>query len=64
MDRVYRADLRTRDLGAYWMRREGHASVAKEPLTSLSASRVVESSGVLQFDDVPVGPERTAVEND
>ena len=27
MDRVYRADLRTRDLGAYWMRREALGSV-------------------------------------
>ena len=64
MDRVYRADLRTHDLGAYWMRREALASVVQRPLTSLSAARVPAASGVRGFDDVPAGEERTAALND
>ena len=64
MDRVYRADLRTRDLGAYWMRREALASVQKRPLTSQSASRVPAASGVRGFADVPAGAERDAALND
>ena len=64
MDRVYRADLRTRDLGAYWMRREALESVEKRPLTSLSAARVPAAGGVCGFADVPPGVERNAVLND
>ncbi len=64
MDRVYRADLRTRDLAAYWTGRDAMESIAAAPLTSLSARRVPEFGGVRHFDDVPEGPERTAAMND
>ena len=63
MDRVYRADLRTRDLGAYATGRVALASVAVAPLTSLSARRVPEMAGVLHDEDVPVdAPERRQVD--
>ena len=59
MDRVYRADLRTRDLGAYATGRAALASVAAAPLTSLSARRVPEMAGVVFEEDVPLNaPER------
>eukprot|EP00966_Prymnesium_polylepis_P265361 6130580-Prymnesium_polylepis.1 len=64
MDRVYLADLRTRDLGAHWMRREALASVEKRPLTSLSAARVPAASGVRGFVDVPAGAKRDGALND
>ena len=65
MDRVYRADLRTRDLGAYWMRRDALGSVERAPLTSLSASRVPEVGGVRGFGDLPRAcPERQAARSD
>ena len=60
MDRVYRADLRCRDLGAYWTGREEVCAGA--PLTCLSARRVPEAGGVLSMADVPAGPERKVVE--
>ena len=55
MDLVYRADLRTRDLGAYWARRGPIESVERAPLDSLSASRVPEASGVRGVCDLPAG---------
>ena len=64
MDRVYRADLRTRDLGAYWMRREMLANVEGAPMDSLSAQRVVGLGGVRSYADVPDGREREAAEGD
>jgi hypothetical protein len=59
MDRVYRADLRCRDLGAYWTGRE--EQVAGAPLTCLSARRVAEVGGVRSMADVPAGVEREAI---
>ena len=61
MDRVYRADLRQCDLGAYSMGRTPEVQQMRAPLTCLSARRVVEAGGVRSFADVPDGPEREAV---
>ena len=62
MDRVYRADLRTRDLGAYWMRRGALESVERAPQSALSATRVPEASGVRGLADLPADcPEREAM---
>ena len=52
-DIVFRADLTTRDLGAYWMRRSPMESVSRSPLSPLSASRVPEASGVRSLADLP-----------
>lgn len=59
---MYRADLRTRDLGAYWMRRGAIESVERAPQSSLSATRVLETSGVRGLADLPADcPEREAM---
>ena len=60
MDRVYRADLRCRDLGAYWTGREEVCAGA--PLTCLSARRVPEVGGVQSLLDVPTGIERATLQ--
>ena len=63
MDRVYRADLRCVDLGAFWTGREPQKLGA--PLTCLSARRVPESAGVRGMADVPPdAQERLAIERD
>ena len=63
MDRVYRADLRTRDLGAYWAMRGPIESVERAPLDALSVSRVPEASGVRGVCDLPAGcSERAEIE--
>ena len=60
MDRVYRSDLRTRDLGAFWMKRPALELTA--PLRSLSATRVERLGGVRGMDDVPSdAPERVSM---
>ena len=61
LDRVYRADLRLYDLGAYSMGRKPEVQQTRASLTCLSARRVVEAGGVRSFADVPDGPEREAV---
>ena len=61
MNRVYRADLRCKDLGAYAMGRTPEVQQMGAPLTCLSARRVAAAGGVRSFDDVPAGPEREAV---
>jgi len=58
MERVYRADLRRKDLGAFWTGRE--AVVIGAPLQCLSARRVPKAGGVRSFNDVPEGAEREA----
>ena len=60
-DRVYRADLRCKDLGAYAMGRTPEVQQMSAPLTCLSARRVAAAGGVRSFADVPAGPEREAV---
>ena len=63
MDRVYRADLRCRDLGSYWTGRA--ESVAGAPLTCLSARRVPMVGGVKSVRDLPAdSPERAALDSD
>ena len=57
MDRVYRADLRTHDLGRYWT---GRPEVKiSEPLSSISAERVPAAAAIIGMGDVPAdAPER------
>ena len=68
MDRVYRADLRRRDLGRYWrMLRFGETEEAAraEPLKSPSAQRVPAAVYLKSFSELPEhAPERAAVEKE
>ena len=51
MDRVYRADLRTHDLGQYWTGRPG-VNIS-EPLSSISAERVPAAAAIVRLPDMP-----------